>query len=55
MVYGDATGVAYLLDPKYCGEALDEHLESELMNFVCNHNNEEDDDVEAELTSFLTK
>jgi len=55
MVYGDATGVAYLLDPKYCGEALSEHLESELINFICNFHNDEDDDVEAELTAFLTK
>ena len=31
--YGDATGVAYHLDPKYCGEELDVELESESLDF----------------------
>ncbi len=34
-IYGDATGLAYLLDPSYCGAKLDITLQRDLETFLC--------------------
>jgi len=33
-VYNDATSIAYLLDPHYCGKRLNQELEEELKTYI---------------------
>ena len=47
-VYGDATGLAYLLDPRYSGERCDTTLENELIEFICSFRYDDDENVNAE-------
>jgi hypothetical protein len=34
-MYGDAHGVAYLLDPRYLGDGMLRTLRKEIENFIC--------------------
>lgn len=52
-VYGDAHGVAHLLDPRFAGVGMDVNTKEKVETFVTSwHGSEKADDVMVELSQF---
>ncbi|KAE8984856.1 hypothetical protein PR003_g9189 [Phytophthora rubi] len=53
-IYGDAHGVAYLLDPRYLGRGMDEDTRQQVDDFITAWNGPENEDATAvELVKYL--
>jgi hypothetical protein len=54
VVYGDAHGVAHLLDPRFAGFGMDETTKEQVEQFIIGWNGSENaDDVVVELTTYV--
>ncbi|KAE9063969.1 hypothetical protein PF006_g30813 [Phytophthora fragariae] len=53
-LYGDAHGVAYVLDPRFRGKEMDTETRVGVENLICNwHGSDSADDSSAELLSYF--
>ena len=52
-VYGDAHGIAYVLDPRYCGRDMDASTRGNINTFLANwHGEDGSDEMLIELVKF---